>query len=198
MSYLLICSYNYSSFHKNLRMSTMLVSPFTKDINMSLHFFYNCSSFWTSFKASSRDVNCVLISVSCCTNATHFFYPSPYSPWIRTLLLLNTLNSSIMQALFKIHTIYFRSNFWWPSLEWHASYCKSSYFQVRIVKSRYNSIRFKLGPLILLASWIAPSNFGSLMPNFLDALAPSSSSNLDPIFAKKLFFPQNLCSVQFL
>ena len=101
-----------SSSYKSLRISTLLVSPSTKDINMSLCSFYNCSSFWTSFKASSRDVNCILTSASYCANIAHFFYSSPCSPWICTSLFLNTLNSSSMQAFSKIHTPHSRSNFW--------------------------------------------------------------------------------------
>jgi hypothetical protein len=156
---------------------------------MSLCSFYNCSSFWTSFKASSRDVNCVLTSASCYANTAYFFCSSPCSPWICTSLLLSTLNSSFMQALSKTHTAHSRSNFWWPSLEWYASCWRSSYFEVRVVRSRCNSIRFKLDPPTLPASWISPSNLGRLMSNFLGALAPSSSSNLDPLFAKQIAFP---------
>ena len=72
-SCLLIHSCNCSTSYKILHMSTLLIFPSTKDINMSLRFFCNCNLFWIYFKASSRNINCALMSASCCANATHFF-----------------------------------------------------------------------------------------------------------------------------
>ena len=156
-------------------MSTLLVFPSTEDINMILCSFCNCSLFWTSFKASSHDVNCVLTSTSYCANVAYFFCSSLYSPWICILLLLSTLNSSSMWAFSKIHTPRSRSNFWWASLEWHASCYRNSYFEIRVAKSHFKSWRFKLGPPTLLVSWISPSNLSRVLSNLLDALAPSLS-----------------------
>ena len=110
-SRILIRSCKCSNSCKRLRMSTLLVSPSTKDINMLLHSFYNYSPFCTSFKASSYDVSYVLTSANCCINAAHFLCSSPCSPWIHTLLLLSTLNSFSMwffpKSMYLIPTLIF-------------------------------------------------------------------------------------------
>ena len=51
-----------------------------------------------------------------------------------------------------------------------------------------------MGPPILLAFWISPSNLGRVLSNLLDVLAPSLSSNLDLFFAKQIAFPRKSLS----
>ena len=172
-------------------MSILLVSPSTKDTNMSLHSFCNCSSFWISLKASSYDVNYTLTLASCCTNTAHLSCSSLCSPWFRTSLLLSTLNSSFMQAFSKIHTPCSHSNFWWPSLKWHASCYRSSYFEVKVVRSCCKLLRFKLGLSKLLASWISPFKLGRVSSNSLMCW--------HPFFTKQIvFFIESLSYIDFV
>lgn len=111
MSQSLNCCYNCSNSRKTLYMSTLLVFPSIKDIDILFYSFYTYSSLQTSFKASSHTFYCLVTLASCCANALHFILSLLYNPYKCSLFLRSISNSFFRQDFSKTHSPRSCSNF---------------------------------------------------------------------------------------